>query len=219
MTDVILIDNRPILLSALKMFLDAQEDIGVIGTASDAFSAADIIKTKMPQVVLLDVSMTEINGTDLVSKIKKVSPDSKILILNMNEDNRYMEHAISEGASGFLPEKAMDYDLIYAIRTVARGETYIHPLMLKNFMAKDEGAVMNNPSREELLWNTLSDREKEVMIGIAEGFKNKEIAAKHFLSEKTIATYRLRGMEKLGFSNRSELVDLIFFKLKNFKKI
>jgi DNA-binding NarL/FixJ family response regulator len=199
------------------MFLEKQEDINVIGISNEVLHAVELIKTKTPNVVLLDISMPKVNGIDLIPKIKKVSPGSRILILTMFEDKKYMQSALDAGASGFLVKKAMDYDLVYALRTVARGEIYIYPSMLEDFIVAAKDSV-SSISREEQLWSILSNREKEVMIGVAQGFTNKEIAEKHFLSEKTVATYRSRGMEKLDFSNKSELVDLVFFKLKILKK-
>ena len=218
MITIVLVDDHSILLATLKIFLDTQEGISVIGTTNDALHAVELIKTKTPDVVLLDISMPKISGIDLIPKIKKVSPDSKILILTMFEDKQYMQKVLDAGASGFLVKKAMDYDLVYAIKTVARGETYVHPSMLEDFIANKSNAANEVFSREEMLWDVLSKREKEVMIGVAQGFTNKEIAEKHFLSEKTVATYRSRGMEKLGFSSKSQLIDLIYFNLKVLKK-
>ena len=217
MISIVLVDDHSILLATLKIFLDGREDISVAGTADDALRALELIKVKIPDVVLLDISMPKISGIDLIPKIKKISPLTKILILTMHEDKQYMQSSMDAGASGFLIKKAMDYDLIYAIKTVARGEIYIYPSMLENFIDVVKLPI-GDISREESLWNILSKREKEVMIGVAQGFTNKEIAEKHFLSEKTVATYRSRGMEKLGFENKSELIDLIFFKLKILKK-
>ena len=218
MITVVLVDDHSILLATLKIFLDTQEDINVAGTSNDALRAVELIKTKTPDVVLLDISMPKINGIDLIPKIKKVSPNTKILMLTMFEDKQYMQKVLEAGASGFLVKKAMDYDLVYAIKTVARGETYIHPSMLEVFMASKNNGSADILSREETLWEALSKREKEVMVGVAQGFTNKEIAEKHFLSEKTVATYRSRGMEKLGFSSKSQLIDLVYFKLKILKK-
>ena len=218
MITVVIVDDHSILLSTLKIFLDTQEGISVAGTSNDAMRAVELIKTKTPDVVLLDISMPKINGIDLIPKIKKVSPNSKILMLTMFEDKQYMQKVLEAGASGFLVKKAMDYDLVYAIKTVARGETYIHPSMLEDFMANKNNGSADILSREEALWEALSKREKEVMVGVAQGFTNKEIAEKYFLSEKTVATYRSRGMEKLNFSSKSQLIDLIYFNLKILKK-
>ena len=218
MITVVIVDDHSILLSTLKIFLDTQEGISVAGTSNDAMRAVELIKTKTPDVVLLDISMPKINGIDLIPKIKKVSPNSKILMLTMFEDKQYMQKVLEAGASGFLVKKAMDYDLVYAIKTVARGETYIHPSMIEDFMSNKNEDSADILSREETLWEAFSKREKEVMVGVAQGFTNKEIAEKYFLSEKTVATYRSRGMEKLNFSSKSQLIDLIYFNLKILKK-
>ena len=210
MITICMVDDHYILLTALKVLLDGQDDIKVTGMATDALSAVKLIKAKTPDVVLLDISLHDINGLDLIPKFKTISPESRILMLTMHEDKQYLERAIDSGASGFLIKKAMDYDLIYAIRTVARGEIYIHPSMIEGFISGLQSKTGTGKlSREKLLWNSLSSREQEVVIGIVKGFTNKEIAEKHFLSEKTVATYRLRGMEKLGLENKSDLMDFI----------
>lgn len=209
MITICMVDDHYILLTALKVLLDGQDDIKVTGMATDAPSAVKLIKAKTPDVVLLDISLHDINGLDLIPKFKTISPESRILILTMHEDKQYLKRAIDSGASGFLIKKAMDYDLIYAIRTVARGEIYIHPSMIEGFMSGPQSKTDAGISREKLLWNSLSSREQEVAIGIVQGFTNKEIAEKRFLSEKTVATYRLRGMEKLGLEKKSDLVDFI----------
>lgn len=219
MITICMVDDHYILLTALKVLLDGQDDMKVIGMAQDALSAIKLIKSKNPDIVLLDIFLPDANGLDLVPKFKKISPESKILMLTMYEDKQYLQKALSLGASGFLVKKAMDYDLIYAIRTIARGEIYIHPSMIEGFISGTQSKTQTDKklSREELLWNSLSSREQEVMISIAQGFTNKEIAKRRLLSEKTIATYRLRGMEKLGFEKKSEIVDLIIEKLKILK--
>lgn len=224
MITVCIVDDHFILLSALNVLLDSQEDIKVIGTAGDSLTALKLIKSKKPDVILLDISLLEANEFAIIPKFKKLSPDSKILIMKIEGDAVYLEKGLELGVSGFLVKKAMDYDLIYAIRTVARGEKYIYPSMVKRYIGDKEIKSKvgkdkpNSVSNDEFLWNSLSSREQEVMIDIVHGFKNKEIAEKHFLSEKTVETYRLRGMEKLGFKKKSELVNFIIIKLKILKK-
>ena len=224
MITVCIVDDYFILLSALNVLLDSQEDIKVIGTAGDSLTALKLIKSKKPDVILLDISLLEANEFALIPKFKKLSPDSKILIMTIEGNAVYLEKGLELGVSGFLVKKAMDYDLIYAIRTVARGEKYIYPSMVKRYIgdkqikSKVGKDKPNSVSNDEFLWNSLSSREQEVMIDIAHGFTNKEIAEKHFLSEKTVETYRLRGMEKLGFKKKSQLVNFIIIKLKILKK-
>jgi DNA-binding NarL/FixJ family response regulator len=218
MITVGIVDDHFILVSALNVLLDSQDDMEVSGTAGDVLSAADLIKSKAPDVVLIDISILEMNGFALIAKFKKMSPQSKILIMTTNGDGGYIQKLFELGVSGFLVKKAMDYDLIYAIRTVARGEKYIYPSMVKGFIGDMQTKIRKDKlNRDETIWNSLSSREQEVAIDIAHGFTNKEIAEKHFLSEKTVETYRLRGMEKLGIKKKSDLINFII-KLKILKK-
>ena len=221
MITVAIVDEHFILLSALNVLLNSQDDIKVIGTAGDSGSAVELIKLETPDVILLDISMLEMNGFALIPRFKKISPESKILIMTINGDGRCLQKGFELGVSGFLVKKAMDYDLIYAIRTVARGEKYIYPSMVEGYMMSNNQSEIqdgNKLSKEEFLWNRLSNREQEVIIDIAHGFKNKEIAKKRFLSEKTVETYRLRGMGKLGLKKKSDLVNFVILKLKILKQ-
>ena len=228
MINIVLVDDHLLMVSGLKMIIAGQEDLRVVGTANDAASAIEIVKAKKPDVIALDISLPKTNGLDLIAGIKDVSPDSKILILTMYEDRQYVQKAFDSGALGYLPKKAVEHDLIYAIKTVAEGELYIHPSLVKDLIGKgkdkkgeeyqecDDGGSTAVKSENALrnLWNSLSPREQEVLKFVAEGFSNKEIGEKLFINDKTVATHRLRGMEKLGYINKSDLVDMVFFKLK-----
>jgi two-component system response regulator NreC len=230
MITIVLVDDHYLMISGLKMIIAGQEDLKVVGTANDAVSAMETVKAKKPDVIVLDISLPKTNGLDLIADLKNVSPDSKILILTMYEDRQYVQRALNNGALGYLPKKAVEYDLIYAIKTVAEGELYIHPSLVKDLIEKgkdkrgkgyqeyDNGVLGGAESALWDLWNNLSPREQEVLKFVAEGFSNKEIGEKLFINDKTVATHRLRGMEKLGYINKSDLVDLIFFKLKLLKK-
>ncbi len=228
MINIVLIDDHFLMVSGLKMIIAGQEDLRVVGTANDAVSAMGIVKEKKPDVIVLDISLPKTNGLDLIIGLKEISPDSKLLILTMYEDRQYVQRALDNGALGYLPKKAVEYDLIYAIKTVAEGELYIHPSLVKDLIGKDKNveeyrkyngagegsAPAGSENALRNLWNNLSPREQEVLIFVAEGFSNKEIGEKLFINDKTVATHRLRGMEKLGYINKSELVDIVFFKLK-----
>jgi DNA-binding NarL/FixJ family response regulator len=222
MITVGIVDEHFILLSALNILLNGQDDIKVVGTAGNLASAVELIKSKTPDVVLLDISMLEMNGFVLIPRFKRISPESKILIMTINDgEGRCLQKGFELGVSGFLVKKAMDYDLIYAIRTVARGEIYIYPSIVEEYIIGNKKSNIQDGKlikEEEFLWNSLSSREQEVIIDIAHGFKNKEIAKKYFLSEKTVETYRLRAMGKLGFKKKSDLVDFVILKLKILKK-
>lgn len=213
MISIVIVDDHPILVSGMRMLIEAQKDMKVVGEANEEAAALKTIEKTMPDVILLDISLgNDSNGLDMIPSIKNISPGSKILILTMHEDRYFFEKALETGVKGFLIKKAIDVDLIYAINVVSRNETYIyHSLVDKIIHDKNEDA--KNKSKEELLWETLSEREKQVMTSIAHGLTNKEIANKYSLSEKTVGTYRIRGFAKLGFTSKTELVDFIFKKI------
>ena len=206
--NIVIIDDHKILVSGLRLLIETQNDLHVVGEANNGASAVKIVQEKKPDVILLDISLPDISGLDLITKLKNVSPDSKILILTMHDNQCFLQIGFDNGANGFLVKKAVDDDLIYAIKTVARGENYIHPSLLNKFIKRHENKI-NYDSNEELLWSSLSAREQEVLIGIAHGYSYKEIAKKIFISEKTVATYRYRGMEKLYIKTKSELTDMV----------
>ncbi len=198
------------LISGLTMIIESSENFTVAGSASNADDAVLSIKLQTPDIVLLDITLGETSGIDLIPKLKEVSPDIRIIILTMYEDQQHLQAAIKAGASGFLPKKAMDDDLFYAIKTVAEGKVYIYPALLREFVnstlkAEDKLTVCNKVDP----WNSLSDREKSVIIEVANGYTNKEISKRIHLSDKTVATYRARAMTKLKIKNRAECVKIV----------
>lgn len=231
MIKIVIVDDHYLMVSGLKMIISISKDMDVVGTANDAESAMEIVKTKKPDVLILDISLSGHNGLDIIPKIKTISAGTKILILTMYEDRQYINRAFENGASGYIPKKAVEEDLVYSIKTVARGEMYIYPSLIneligkgkeKNGIAKKIEDNLNEANiggnKDVLLWKNLSSRESEVLIFVVKGFSNKEIGEKLFINEKTAATHRLRGMEKLGISNKSDLVDLVLFRLKLLEK-
>ncbi len=207
---VFIVDDHKMLISGLTMIIESSEDFTVAGSTSNADDAVSLIKAATPDIVLLDITLGETSGIDLIPKLKEVSPDIRIIILTMYEDQQHLKAAIKAGASGFLPKKAMDDDLFYAIKTVAEGKVYIYPALLREFVnstlkAEDKRTVCNKVD----LWNSLSDREKSVIIEVANGYTNKEISKRIHLSDKTVATYRARAMTKLRIKNRAECVKIV----------
>ncbi|MGB9711519.1 MAG: response regulator transcription factor [Dissulfurimicrobium sp.] len=211
-TRVIIVDDHTLLLAGLKMLIDAQEDMEVVGEATEAHGAIQAVTELKPDCVLLDISIPGASGIEILPKLRENSPESRIIMLTMHENQQYLERAMDGGAAGFLLKKAMDEDLIYAIRSVTRGEMYISPSMLKGLVGKmakgpsKTGATLED--KETRLWEGLSPREKEVMENVARGFTCREIAELCNLSEKTVTTYRSRAFIKLGLQSRSELVAL-----------
>ncbi len=207
---IALVDDHALLLAGLKMLISAQEDMEVVAEAGGAKDALVIIPSTLPDCILLDISLPDISGMDLLPFLKEQLPNTYVIMLTMYEDSEYLNRSMEMGASGFLMKKAMDQDLLYAIRTVSSGGVYIQPDMLKHIMDdKKRHKTITPQDKDRTQWDTLSSREQEVMLHIAQGFSAREIADRCNLSEKTIATYRSRGFLKLGISKRSELVAFV----------
>lgn len=210
-TTIAIIDDHLLLLSGLSLLLNGQKDMAVVGQADTLEKARHLLDEQRPDIVLLDITIHQDSGLTLLPEIKNISPASRAIILTMHEDQQYLQRAMQLGAAGFVLKKGLDVDLLYAIRAVAQGEVYIQPAMLKAYISGEKEKQTATPARdkETMLWESLSGREKEVMLGVAHGYTSKEIAEKNFLSEKTVATYRSRAMLKLGIDSRADLVDLV----------
>lgn len=206
-TRILIVDDHPMLLAGLSLLLNAEADMEVIGQADSAEGALALATKLRPDVMLLDISLQNASGLELLPALARQTPHTKVIMLTMHEDQEYLKEALTNGAKGFLLKKGLDIDLLSAIRAVMRGEVYIHPALMTNLLAGQGEKKAEAP--EAQLWHSLSQREQQVVLAVARGFTSKEIAARHFLSEKTVATYRARAMAKLGLETRAELVEFI----------
>ncbi len=202
MTTILLADDHAVLRAGLRLLLESQPDLRVTGEASNGLEALALAEKLQPDLILLDLAMPGLGGLEALAALQKAAPAAKILILTMHDDPQYLRTALKQGAMGYVLKKAADAELISAIRAVLRGEMYVHPSMtrvlLEDMLPKAETA----PDA----WETLSEREQEVLKLVALGHTSAEIAALLNLSDKTVETYRARGMEKLGLKNRAALV-------------
>lgn len=209
---VAIADDHPIVISGLKSLLSLQPEIEIVGDVVDIDLLFELIEKHKPDILLLDISFNEKSSLDYINEIKNKSPRTKILILTMHEELSLLREALSKGASGFLSKRSIYEDLLYAVKSIINGGTYIHPLMAEKLAhtVYDGGSndISLSKDPEQVLWALLSRREQEVLIGVAKGLSNKEIGLQYDLSEKTIATYRLRGLAKLKISNKTDLLDL-----------
>jgi len=201
---ILLADDHAILRSGLRYMLSSQDDLEIVGEASTGAETLAQSEVLQPDLILLDLSMPGMGGMDILPTLRRLAPSSKILILTMHDDKHYIQQALQSGASGYVLKKAADTELITAIRAVLIGEIYVHHSMMR-FLLED--VLPGRDSNDQTdLWESLSDREQEVLRLVALGFTSAEIAEKLTLSAKTIETYRARGMEKLGLRNRAALV-------------
>ena len=204
---ILIVDDHKLLLSGLSMLLNAESDFEVVGQAENGDIALEQAEILHPQVILLDITLSNMSGLDLLPELLMVSPDSKVVVLTMHNDSRYLHEAMAKGAKGFVLKKGIDADLLYAIRSVQQGEIYVHSSMVPELLVDKQSDEEITP--DKMLWRSLSGREQEVMQAVAKGFTSREIGEALFLSEKTIATYRSRATIKLGLTTRAELVSFM----------
>lgn len=201
---VLLADDHAILRSGLKLLLSAQPDLEVVGEATNGKEAVAMVKDLRPDLVIMDVAMPEMNGLAATDAIKKQSPEVKVLLLSMHENEEYLYRAIEAGGSGYVLKKSASEELIDAIRQVMEGQTFIRSSELKAVAADFLDRVKTGETHDT--YEELTEREKEVLGHIAEGFTNQQIADKLIISVRTVETHRARIMDKLGLHKRSELV-------------
>jgi two-component system response regulator NreC len=197
---VLIVDDHAVVRSGLHLLLDAEDDIEVVAEAGDVKAAVFEAREKKPDVVLMDVVMPGQSGIDGVPQVLKEAPDSRVLVLSMQDDPRYVREAFSAGASGYVLKEAVDAEVVSAVREVAGGGRYVHPALGARLVSAEAEAK----AREEA--DPLSDREREVMRLLALGHTNQEIAKMLFISVRTAETHRAHIMQKLRLSTRAELV-------------
>jgi DNA-binding NarL/FixJ family response regulator len=198
-TRVLLADDHALVRQGFRMILGSQEDFVVVGEAANGLEAVELAQELQPEVVVIDVSMPELNGIEATRRIGEVSPRSRVIALSMHKDAVYVREMLRAGARGYLLKDAMDTDLIGAVRAVARGEGYISPAV-SDAVLSDYRKHVTDPI------DLLSTREREVLQLIAEGKTNKEIANHLNLSVYTVEAHRGRIMEKLNLHTTGEMV-------------
>jgi DNA-binding NarL/FixJ family response regulator len=198
---VYLVDDHRILRDGLRTLLELQDDISVIGEAEDGRKALDGILTSKPDIVLMDITMPELNGIDATQNITLKSPETKIIILSVHSDTEHIYRAFQAGAKGYLLKESAGDEVVRAVRAVYQGRQYVSQ---KISDATPLNYMRQRGERSPL--ELLSAREREVLQLTVEGETSAAIAGKLVLSPKTVDTYRSRLMEKLGVQNLPELV-------------
>jgi DNA-binding NarL/FixJ family response regulator len=194
------VDDHALVRSGLRLLLDAEPDIVVEDEAGTAYDGVRLSRLHKPDVVLLDVTMPDRGGLDAAPEILQAAPKAQILVLSMQDDPSYVREAFASGASGYLLKEAADSELVAAVREVAAGRRYVHPMLgarLATAEAEPEAKAAADP---------LSDREREVLRLLALGHTNQEIAKMLYISVRTAETHRAHIMQKLRISTRAALV-------------
>lgn len=202
---LLLADDHAVVRSGLRLLLEAQPDLVIVGEAENGEEAIRRTAELEPDVVLMDIEMPGMNGIEAARRIKAQSPDTSVLALTMYEDDQYFFEMLRAGASGYVPKRAAPDELATAIRAVSRGEVFLHP-SLAGRLVQDylrRGPAAEGESLED---ETLTPREQEVLTLIAEGLSNNEIADRLVISAKTVDRHRENLMRKLNLHNRVDLV-------------
>ncbi|MFW3609713.1 nitrate respiration regulation response regulator NreC [Staphylococcus caprae] len=206
---IVIADDHAVVRTGFSMILNYQEDMEVVATAADGVEAYQKVLEYRPDVLILDLSMPPgESGLVATSKISESFPETKILILTMYDDEEYLFHVLKSGAKGYILKNAPDEQLILAVRTVYRGETYID----MNLTTSLVNEFINQSNQEEVNYSSdpfkvLSKRELEILPLIAKGYGNKEIAEKLFVSVKTVEAHKTHIMNKLNLKSKPELVE------------
>ena len=198
MIRVLIADDHGIVRSGLRMLLERQPDMEVVGEAEDGLGALSLTQHERPDVAVLDVSMPRMTGLQAASEVRSHCPDTRVLLLSMHDEERYFFEGLEAGAAGYVLKRAADTDLIDAVRTVADGRTFLSGSAQKLLMREwlDGGREPEDP---------LTPRELQVVKLIAEANTNKQIAGALGLAEKTVESHRANVLSKLDMSDRVEL--------------
>jgi two-component system response regulator NreC len=200
---VLIADDHKIMLAGLRSLLEKQSDIDVVGEAENGRKAVQMAQEKKPDVVVMDVSMPDLNGIEATTQIKESVPDSRVIALSMHSDKRFVMGMLRAGAAGYLLKDCASQELANAIAQVAGGKKYLSPEIT--------GVVINDflqggaPEEDGTVASVLSAREREVLQLIAEGWSTKQIASHLYVSIKTIETHRRQIMKKLDLHSIADL--------------
>jgi DNA-binding NarL/FixJ family response regulator len=204
-----LVDDHDIVRDGLKSLLSNSTEIDIIGEASNAAQFFESLKNRIPDILLLDISLPDMSGIEIAKRLNETNPEIGILILSMFTDEDFIINSIKVGARGYLPKNSKKEELIKAITTVFNGGEY-YPVSISEIVAKSYINQMKNKSIS--LVELLTEREKEIMHLVVDGFSNNEIADKLFISVRTVETHKSRILQKLDLKST---VDLVKFAIKN----
>jgi len=198
---IMLAEDHETVREGLKMIINAQEDMEVVGFAGDGREAVARAQELLPDVLVMDISMPKLNGLQATLKLIECCPEVKVLTLSRHADDGYVRGLLAAGACAYVLKQSAPSELIHAIRAVAAGGKYIDPRLAAKVMENYSDRTSRGESK-----STLSDRESEVLRLIARGYSNKEIAARLSLSVKTIEVHKANAMRKLNLTSRINLV-------------
>lgn len=201
---VLVADDHTIMREGVRLLLEAQPDIEVVGEAADGRQVLDLANQLHPDLVVMDIQMPNLSGLEATRKIKQDFPQVRILVLTMYESDDYFFQMLNAGASGYVVKKAASSDLIAAIRAVNRGGVFLYPSVAGQLVS--DYLMRVKSGEEQSSYGGLTERERQVVKLIAEGYTNQAIADKLAISSNTVQTHRTRIMQRLKLHGRAELI-------------
>ncbi len=204
MTRILLADDHGVVRQGLRAVLARDASFEVIGESGDGREAVRLADALQPDIVIMDISMPQLNGIEAAKQIVKANPRTHIIILSMHSDETYLMRALQAGVKGYLLKESAEEDLIRAVRMVAQGKPFFSPAVTSALLADYMREMQQRNLRDS--YDLLTEREKEVLQLLAEGKSNKEAAAVLDLSTNTVETHRTNLMQKLGLHNTAEIV-------------
>jgi|SRR5215213_3589643 len=200
---IILAEDHETVREGLKLIVNSQADMEVIGEANNGSAAIKLARELAPDIVVMDISMPELNGLKATKKLKQVCPNVKVLTLTRHTDDAYLQQLIQAGASGYVLKQSAPTELIRAIHTISEGKSYLDPALTNKVMG---GYASRAASLRGTKKSDLTDREAEVLRMIAWGYSNKEIAARMDISVKTVEAHKANAMQKMDMRSRIDIV-------------
>ncbi len=198
-----IVEDHTILRQGLRALLSSDPDFEIVGEAEDGREAVRLADTLSPDLIIMDLSMPKMTGTEAISEIKKRNTDTKIVVLTVHKGEDYVLSALKAGADGYVLKDANRDELATAIKKVLEGKRYLSPDISGKVI---EGYLEGKKAlRTRTSWDTLTQREREILKLVAEGYKNKEVAESLFISVKTVQKHRSNLMEKLDLHNTAAL--------------
>ncbi len=202
MTNILIADDHAIVRAGLRALIKAEPGLDLVGEAAGGYEAIELVEQTHPEVVVLDLSMPDLDGISVTRSIKPNFPNLHILILTLHEDEALLKEAIKAGAEGYILKRAAESELVSAIRTILRGNLYVDPSMVKVLLGEPIKTIAEQPPPVE----ALTPREKEILKMIVEGYTNRQIGEQLSISIRTVEGHRANISEKLGLHSRVEFV-------------
>jgi DNA-binding NarL/FixJ family response regulator len=198
---VMLVDDHAIMRDGIRALLSLHNDLEIVGEASEGQKAVDKSRELMPDVIVMDIAMSGMDGLEATRRIAKHSPKTKVLILSQHDEKEYILSAIKAGCAGYMPKRALSSELVTAIRAVYKGDSFLYPSAATALIGEYRTHAQTGDSYDQL-----TPREREILKLIAEGHTSKIISESLFISLKTVVGHRTKLMDKLGIHNRTELI-------------